>query len=149
MRQIIRSKLPQRLKISTSIRRFCSEELDHFFGRSTRFCVSAVQEALHKAGLNIENRDTGNIGISLGANEEYAHFSQYDRMFVPEKIYDLLRMRKLAQPLDNNPYPHLASTRHLGQIWPLRRSAHMAANLISILYNIQGPISTTSSACAS
>ena len=34
----------------------------------------------------LENRETGNIGISLGANEEYAHFSQYDRMFVPEKI---------------------------------------------------------------
>jgi len=142
------------VKIAAEVKNFnfdmpiLSEELDQFFGRSTRFCVSAVQEALHKAGLNLENRETGNIGISLGANEEYAHFSHYDRMFEPEKIFDLLRTRKLAQ-LDHNPYPHLASSKHLGQIWPLRRSAHLAANLISILYNIQGPISTTSSACAS
>jgi len=69
-------------------------------------------------------------------------------MFEPEKIFDLLRARKLEQ-CNGNPYAHFASSKNLGQIWPLRRSAHMAANLISILYNIQGPISTTSSACAS
>ena len=142
------------VKIAAEVKNFnfdnplLSEEIDQYFGRSTRFCVSAVKEALHKAGLNLEHLDSGNIGISLGANEEYAHFSQYDRMFEPEKIFDLLRARKLEQ-CNGNPYPHLASSKHLGQIWPLRRSAHMAANLISILYNIQGPISTTSSACAS
>lgn len=142
------------VKIAAEVKNFnfdiplLSEEIDHYFGRSTRFCVSAVQEALDKAGLNLKHLDTGNIGISLGSNEEYAQFSQYDRLFEPEKIVDLLRTRKLEQ-CNGNPYAHLASSKHLGQIWPLRRSAHMAANLISILYNIQGPISTTSSACAS
>jgi 3-oxoacyl-[acyl-carrier-protein] synthase II len=142
------------VKIAAEVKNFnfdtplISEEIDRYFGRSTRFCVSAVKEALHKAGLNLEHLDSGNIGISLGSNEEYAHFSQYDRMFEPEKIFDLLRSRKLEQ-CNGNPYAHFASSKNLGQIWPLRRSAHMAANLISILYNIQGPISTTSSACAS
>jgi 3-oxoacyl-[acyl-carrier-protein] synthase II len=142
------------VKIAAEVKNFdfntplLSEEMDRYFGRSTRFCVSAVKEALHKAGLNLDQLDSGNIGISLGSNEEYAHFSQYDRMFEPEKIFDLLRSRKLEQ-CNGNPYAHFASLKNLGQIWPLRRSAHMAANLISILYNIQGPISTTSSACAS
>ncbi len=142
------------VKIAAEVKNFnfenpiLSEELDMFFGRSTRFCVSAAKEALLNAQLQLEHLDTVSMGISLGSNEEYARFSHYSRMFDPEKILALLKGRKFS-PADGNPYPHLAESKELGQIWPLRRSASMAANLISVLYNIQGPISTTSSACAS
>jgi len=142
------------VKIAAEVKNFnfeapiLSEDLDVFFGRSTRFCVQAAKEALVNAQLDLECLDGEAIGLSLGSNEEYVRFSDYDRMFNPEKILSLLRNRKLATG-PGNPYPHLAESKELGKIWPLRRSAHMAANLISVLYNIQGPISTTSSACAS
>ena len=56
------------VKIAAEVKNFnfntplLSEEIDRYFGRSTRFCVSAVKEALHKAGLNLEHLDSGNIG---------------------------------------------------------------------------------------
>ncbi len=142
------------VKIAAEVKNFnfetliFSEELDRFLGRSTRFCLSAASEAFKSAHLNLEDMDTENVGISLGSNEEYAAMSLFDRMFDAEKIVESIKARKQVQP--NGPTnAHLFSSRPLGQIWPLRRSAHMAANLLSILHNIQGPISTTSSACAS
>ncbi len=150
------SKFP--VKIAAEVKNFSfdnlilSEELDPFFGRSIRFCVNAVQEALQSAQLNLEGADTANFGISLGSNEEYAQFSHYNQMFEVEKILEILQARKLARLNGSstaNMYPRLSSTKLLGQIWQVRRSAHLASSLISILHNIQGPISTSSSACAS
>jgi 3-oxoacyl-[acyl-carrier-protein] synthase II len=150
------SKYP--VKIAAEVKNFnfektiLSEDLDRFFGRSTRFCVNAVQEALLSANLNITNSLAEHIGIALGSNEEYAHLSQFNRMFDNEKILEILQARKAAKlsgSAASQNYAHLASSKMLGQIWPLRRSAHLAASLISILHNIKGPISTTSSACAS
>ena len=108
------SMLP--VKIAAEVKNFAfdnpilSEDLDGFFGRSTRFCVSAVKEALINAQLQIEHLNSESIGISLGSNEEYARFSDYDRMFDPEKILELLRSRKCSSA-NGNPYPHFSQAK--------------------------------------
>ncbi|MBW1824233.1 MAG: beta-ketoacyl-[acyl-carrier-protein] synthase II, partial [Deltaproteobacteria bacterium] len=44
---------------------------------------------------------------------------------------------------------YLKHSNPIGQIWAVRRCAHTTSNIISILYNAQGPVSTSSTACAS
>jgi 3-oxoacyl-[acyl-carrier-protein] synthase II len=124
------------------------EELRPFLGRSLKFCAAAAKEAIQHAQLDLIRSDTVNVGISLGSNEEYASLSLFDKMFESEKILDFLREKKSANG-SGRKHTYFESSKLLGQIWPLRRSAHIAANILSILYNVKGPISTTSSACAS
>ncbi len=141
------------VKIAAEVKDFnfewsVSENINPFLGRSTKFCLQAAKEALEHAALTLEHMDTTRIGICLGSDEESAHLSHFDELFESKKIYELLELRRTSDGKDH-PFPHLASSKLLGQIWPLRRSAYMAANIMSILYNIQGPVSTSSSACVS
>ncbi len=124
------------------------EEFKPFLGRSTSFCIKAAEEAVKNAGLNLNLIDTSEIGISIGADEESANFSLFEKMFENPDILELLLARKSANG-NNHSFPHLNTSKHLGKIWPFRRSANIAASMLSILQNIQGPIRTTSSACAS
>jgi 3-oxoacyl-[acyl-carrier-protein] synthase II len=145
------SKYP--VKIGAEVKNFdfnggVPEGVAPFLGRSTRFCIHATKEALKNSGLNLENMDTSQVGISLGSNEEYASISLFDKMFESKKIHELLELRKSSNG-QNHPFPHLNASKPLGRIWPVRRSASMAANILSLLHNIKGPVSTTSSACTS
>lgn len=145
------SKFP--VKIGAEVKNFnfnggVSEELSPFLGRSTKFCLHAAKEALQNAGMDLELMDTSVVGIALGSNEEYAMLSHFDKMFEPRKICELLELKKSSQG-ESSTYPHLNSSKMLGRIWPIRRSAYMASNILSLLYNIKGPVSTSSSACAS
>ncbi|MCP4714178.1 MAG: beta-ketoacyl-[acyl-carrier-protein] synthase family protein [Deltaproteobacteria bacterium] len=144
---------PYPVKIGAEVKNFtCAKEvpeaLKPFLGRSTQFCLNAAAEALNSARLNLDVMDTGRVGIALGANEEYASIDLFEQMFASKEICELLQLRKAGSG-EGNPYPHLHSAKELGNLWPLRRSACSPANILSILNNIQGPVSTTSSACAS
>jgi 3-oxoacyl-[acyl-carrier-protein] synthase II len=145
------SKYP--VKIGAEVKNFdfdgcVPEDIGPFLGRSTTFCIHATKEALQNAELNLENMDTSQVGISLGSNEEFASISLFDKMFESKKIHELLELRKSSNG-QNHPFPHLNASKPLGLIWPVRRSASMAANILSLLHNIKGPVSTTSSACTS
>lgn len=124
------------------------KELEQYLGRGTQFCIQAANEAFARAGLCLGETDLTRIGISLGANEEYAGISMFDKLFESEKILELLQLRKDLKELYVD-HPHLKNATALGSVWPIRRGAYMAATILSILFNIKGPVNTTSSACAS
>ncbi|MEI6125285.1 MAG: beta-ketoacyl-[acyl-carrier-protein] synthase family protein [Pseudomonadota bacterium] len=140
------------VKIGAEVKNFdfdscVPEEMSPFLGRSTKFCVHAAQEALEHAGLDLQKMDTANIGIALGANEEGSNLSLFEKMFDVKAVKEHLEMRKTSPEYSR--FRYLEASKQLGQIWPFRRSAYMAANILSILFNIQGPVSTSSGACAS
>jgi 3-oxoacyl-[acyl-carrier-protein] synthase II len=130
---------------------FCEEipeDLRLFAGRGTMFCIHAVREALAHAGLDLEHMDTTSVGIALGANEEYMGFSVLNRLAQTTTIRNALELRR-SQSDSGNPFPYLAEREPISLLWPMRKGASTAASMLSCLYNIQGPVSTTSSACAS
>ena len=141
------------VKIGAEVKNFdfnaaVPEDLRPFLGRSTSFCIQAAREALRHAGINLDTIDTAAVGISLGSNEETASLNMFDRLFDTHSIKQHLERQKDATGL-HRPFAHLANSKQLGSIWPVRRSAATAANILSILFNIQGPVSTSSGACAS
>lgn len=145
------SKFP--VKIGAEVKNFdlssaVPEDLLPFISRSTGFCIHAAREALRHAGLDLEQMDTASVGIALGANEEHMHLSMIDKLFDARSIKQHLERQQDATGL-HQPFAHLATSKQLGQIWPVRQGAYAAANILSILLNIQGPVSTSSGACAS
>jgi len=145
------SKFP--VKIGAEVKNFDFEDCSNaglipFLGRGTKFCLSAVKEALNNAKMNLELVDTSKIGISLGANEEYTSIDNLDNIFEASCVRDLLKLNQLSGG-NSLPLNSLYLSKNLGKIWPLRRSASMAASILSLIYNIHGPVSTSSSACVS
>ena len=141
------------VKIGAEVKNFdfnsvVPEDLKPFIGRSTSFCIQATREALKHAGLNLDHMDTASVGISLGANEEHMGLSMIEKLFDARTIKQHLERQQDATGL-HQPFAHLAASTYLGQIWPVRQGAYAAANILSILFNIQGPVSTSSGACAS
>ena len=124
------------------------EDLRPFIGRSTSFCIQATREALRNAGLDLDLMNTASVGIALGSNEETASMNMFGKLFDARTIKEHLERQQDETSL-HRPFAHLAASKQLGQIWPVRRSAATAANILSILFNIQGPVSTSSGACAS
>lgn len=115
-------------------------ELEPFAGRSSKFCVAAAQEALRNAGINLDAIDHTMFGISLGGNEETSKLSEFSNAFREENILFSLQNKDLSYFKESN---------YLAQIWALRRCAHTTSNILSILCNARGPVSTSSTACAS
>ncbi len=146
------SKYPVKIAAEVKDFNFCNsrvpDEITPFLGRGTKFCLTAAEEALQNAGLNLELMDTAMVGISLGANEEYSSFSNYENIFEVKHVRELLEM-KAASDGNNLFLPPMNSSSPAGKVWPIRRGAYMASNILSLLYNIQGPVSTSSSACVS
>ncbi len=116
------------------------EELKPFVGRATKFCISAAQEAIRRAGINLDTIDTTMFGISLGGNEETTKLSEFSNAFREENILYSLQNKDLSYFRDSN---------RLAQLWAIRRCAHTTSNILSILFNARGPVSTSSTACAS
>jgi len=116
------------------------EGMEHFVSRSTKFALSATQEAVEDAFLDLDTIDPTMLGISLGGNEENTKLSEFGDAFV---------QKDLLYSLQNSDLSYLKHSNPLGQIWAVRRCAHTTSNIISILYNAQGPVSTSSTACAS
>jgi len=116
------------------------EGIEHFTSRSTKFCLAATQEAKQDSCLNLDTVDPTMFGISIGGNEENTKLSNFGDAFAEKDIFYSLQNRDLSY------YNH---SNFLGQIWAVRRCAHTSSNILSILYNAQGPVSTSSTACAS
>jgi 3-oxoacyl-[acyl-carrier-protein] synthase II len=119
---------------------FLPEALHRFAGRATKFCLAATEEALVNAAVDLEALDPAQIGISLGASEEMFTLSKFGEAFVEEDIY---------QSLERGDLSVLRRTKQLGKIWPLRKCAHTTSHILSIMYNLHGPLSASSTACAS
>jgi len=125
------------------------EELHPFVGRSTQFCIAAAREALAHAGLDtIGQQDTAHIGISLGSNEEGMYLSQWERLYESKTVKQLLELRQ-SNPGTASPGLYLTNASTIGRLWQIRKAASTAANILSILFNIQGPVRTSTGACAS
>ncbi len=116
------------------------EEIEPFAGRSTKFALSACKEAMKHAGLNLDTLDPTMFGISLGGNEETSKLSDFSNAYRDDNLLSSLHNRDLS---------YFSDSKDLAKIWAVRRCAHTTANILSILYNIQGPVSTSSTACAS
>ncbi|MBW1839231.1 MAG: beta-ketoacyl-[acyl-carrier-protein] synthase family protein [Deltaproteobacteria bacterium] len=116
------------------------EELENFTGRATKFCLSATQEAIENACLDLDTIDPTMLGISMGGNEETSKFSDLTDAYKVDNILDSMNRQDLS---------YFNNSNYLGQIWAVRRGAHTTSNILSILYNAQGPVSTSSTACAS
>jgi 3-oxoacyl-[acyl-carrier-protein] synthase II len=116
------------------------EEIAPFAGRSTKFALSACKEAMQHAGLNLDTLDPTMFGISLGGNEETSKLSDFSNAYRDDNLLSSLQNRDLS---------YFSDSKNLAKIWAVRRCAHTTANILSILYNIQGPVSTSSTACAS
>ncbi len=116
------------------------EEILPFASRSTKFALSACQEAFENANLDLDTINPEMLGISLGGNEETSKLADFSNAFRNDNLLSALHNRDLS---------YFNDSRYLAQIWALRRCAHTTANIISIIYNAQGPVSTSSTACAS
>ena len=116
------------------------EALNSFVGRATKFCLAATEEALESAGLNLDTLNPAHIGISLGASEETYALSRFGDVFAAECVY---------HALTTGDYSYYKHPKYLANVWPLRRCAHMTSHIVSLVYNLQGPLSSSSTACAS
>lgn len=116
------------------------EGLKGFIGRSTKFCLVSTQEAVEDAGLNLDNIDPTKFGVSLGGNEENARITTFGESFIEEDIFSALKNHDLS---------YFDNPRQTGKIWAIRRCAHTTSQIISLIYGAQGPVSTSSTACAS
>jgi 3-oxoacyl-[acyl-carrier-protein] synthase II len=92
------------------------------------------------ASLDLDTIVPTMFGISLGGNEETSGLNDVERAFDGEQVLSSIHKRDLS---------YFKGSGSLAKIWALRRCAHTTSNFISILYNAQGPVSTSSTACAS
>lgn len=116
------------------------ENLRHFVGRATTFCLAATKEALRSAQFEPRILEPARVGISLGASEETYTLSRFDDAFVAADIYRYLEQNDLS---------YLRGSKPLGHIWPVRKSAHTTSQILSIAFGALGPSSASSTACAS
>jgi 3-oxoacyl-[acyl-carrier-protein] synthase II len=116
------------------------EEMEPFASRDTKLGLTAAREAIENAGLNLNKIDPSRFGISLGASDETNTLSHFGAAFDQEAIFNSLKNDNLSY----FNYPH-----QLGEIWGVRRCAHISSDILSIQFNAQGPVSISSTACAS
>lgn len=119
------------------------EDMRSLPGRSALFCLSAADEALQDAGLDMARENPLRVGISLGADEEtqlfHAIVSLYDAPLV-------LRALAGGKPLF---VECLAHSPQSGQRWSFKRKADMATKLLAITRGIEGSADTSHTACSS
>ena len=117
-----------------------SEDIKHFTGRATKFCLAATQEAMENGGVNLDTINPMMFGISLGVSEEVCTLSQFSDSFVEKDAYWYVK---------NGHVSSFERAHYMAQIWPIRRSGHITSNILSIVYNARGPISSSATACSS
>jgi 3-oxoacyl-[acyl-carrier-protein] synthase II len=111
-----------------------------FMSRATKFSFAATQMALEDSKLNLKDINSTRFGISLGTNEEHVHLDQIDEVYGDVLTYQALVSR-------SNYY--FDSSKPLGRIWPIRRTASISSYVLSLIFNARGPINTSVTACAS
>jgi len=116
------------------------EDMRHFAGRATKFCLAATKEALQQARIEPGSIEPTRIGVSLGASEETYTLSRFDDAFAAADIYHYLESNNLA---------YLRGSKPLGLIWPVRKAAHITSQIVCMMFGARGPSSASSTACAS
>jgi len=116
------------------------EGMEHFASRDTKLCVAAIREAMEDAGIHPDTLDPLRFGISLGANDETNTLSHFGNAFDQESIFNALKHGDLS---------YFSNPHYMGKIWGVRRCAHISSEITSIVFNAQGPVSISSTACAS
>ncbi len=116
------------------------EDMEHFASRATKLCVAATQEATESESIQLDKIDPTRFGVSLGANDETYTLSKIGVAFTEEDVH---------HSIQKGDFSYFKRSNYLGQIWAVRRSAHVQSSILSILYNAQGPMSVSSTACAS
>jgi 3-oxoacyl-[acyl-carrier-protein] synthase II len=116
------------------------ERLEPFVSRASKFCLAAANEAMVNAGIEPDAITSARLGVSLGASEETLTLATMRDAFNEADIYQSLITGDLMR---------LKRSKALAQIWPIRKSAHIASHILSVTYNAKGPISSSSTACAS
>ncbi len=112
-------------------------------GRSAQLGFKACAMALDDSGLDMNVEDTTRIGISFGADEEYMIFKQTEIAFAKDYIYSAYT---------EGPDAYVELLHHstlLAKIWPLRKKTDLGSKLISLNYNIRGPVETSHTSCSS
>lgn len=117
--------------------------LHPFISRSSRFCLAASEMAINDAGIELMKSDPGRTGISLGSDEEYMPLNLFEDLY--HKDYVLKAMEDGEDALSEL-LKHSSST---AKTWSIRRKADMAAMFLTTIYNIQGPVESCHTACAS
>jgi len=111
-----------------------------FMSRATKFCFEATRMAIEEAKLNLKTINPTRFGISLGTNEEHVHLDQIDEVYGEILSY---------QALVSGSNYYFDSSKPLGKIWPIRRTASITTFLLSLILNARGPTNTSVTACAS
>jgi 3-oxoacyl-[acyl-carrier-protein] synthase II len=122
---------------------FLPKEYAVLAGRSAQLCLKAAQMSIADAGIDLNNEDLDRIGISLGADEEFFHFSMIDKIYPRQHVYRAFKEGQdtFVEILTEAPL--------LGKIWSFRKRADIGSKLLSLVYNLQGPINVSHTACAS
>jgi 3-oxoacyl-[acyl-carrier-protein] synthase II len=119
------------------------EDMRMLAGRSALFCLSAAEEAMRDAGLDMGRENPRQVGVSFGADEESQLFE------LMSTLYDKpLELRGLAEglPLFIECLEHSPLA---GQRWSFKRKADIATKLLAITCGIEGPADTSHTACSS
>ncbi len=119
------------------------EDVLSLAGRSSRICLDTCSMALEDSGLDMEREASDRIGISLGGDEEYMHFEAIEKVFDRNYLYQAFVEGQVAY---NNLLLHSSE---LAKIWPLRKNADIGSKMISLTYNLQGPVESSHTACSS
>ncbi len=112
-------------------------------GRSAQLCFSAVQQALADAGLDLQRSDRRQMGISLGGHEEYIPLNMLPYFFCRQELPAAYR---------NPEHAHaklLALSPEAGKLFAVRKRADMVSAALAVLLHIEGPVTTSHTACSS
>jgi len=120
-----------------------SEDLSLFAGRSALLCLETAKMAIADSGIDPAREDTARIGISLGGDEEYQHFGMMQEIYNIDYVY-----RGFSE--GGNAYSEmLKHSKTLSKIWPIRKKTDIGAKLLSLTYNLRGPVESSHTSCSS
>jgi len=112
-------------------------------GRSSQLGLHAAGMAIQDAGIDLARTDRRRIGVALGGDEEYLRFGMLAQIYAPAYTY-----RAFAEGQDAY-IEMLAHSPRLGKVWSLRKKTDIGSKAISLVYNLQGPLESSHTACSS
>jgi len=112
-------------------------------GRSAQLGIAAARMALEDAGIDLTGEDPFRRGISVGADEEYIPLKNIPKFLNRDYLY-----RAYTNPWSGHAQALQVSPRS-GKLLSFRRRADIGSAVISLLFNLRGPICVSHTACAS
>ncbi len=119
------------------------EELQNLTGRSIQLGIEASGMALKDSGLELKKEDPVKIGVSLGGDEEYIKIGNIENIYAKDLVHN-------AFVEGQNAYCHLLKhSPSVAKTWSARRRTDTGTKILSLLYNLQGPLETSHTSCSS